>query len=105
MIERVARVFCERHVRDGMSRDWSAALAVTPLKDRVMAAVEQRWREFERPAWDAIAAMREPTEEMIAGAWIARSTMDEAPQPGQTFGIMWRTMIDAALSPSPVDPR
>lgn len=57
------------------------------------------WYTFESEARAAIAAMREPTEAMLeAGgeAWIAYTGDDHE------YEIVWRAMIDFALSPQPV---
>lgn len=93
IVERVARAFCRAEGYTHPDEDWR--YYTNGALNQVVAEVElgrdvERWKTYRRHARAAIAAMREPTKEMIGAAWA--EAHDE-----NALGV-WRDMIDAALA-------
>lgn len=94
MKERVARAICRQTLIDlnSVFGCWQSDAALD-------AQVEAKWREYEREAAAAIAAMREPTEEMLEAGRRANELTDS-----NKLGLRyvspdgaWRAMIDEAM--------
>ena len=84
MVERVARAICLAHAIDsGYSRGCAEA------------SVDVEWKAWVVEARAAIAAMREPTEEMVDAGW---QTSDDVVW--MALKEAWPAMIDAALTSS-----
>jgi hypothetical protein len=84
MLEKVARAMC---LADGLEEGLSEPCAI--------ATAEQEWRDWLPIARAAIAAMREPSTEMVKAAYAAGDPGEQA-----WPDIEWRAMIDAALTSS-----
>jgi hypothetical protein len=91
MIERVARALC---VAEGKNpdEDWTRQGPVV-LDIALAPGKEQRWCTYVRQARAGIAAMRKPTEVMIAAGNKADATLNA----GDPFEPIYEAMIDAAL--------
>lgn len=98
MLERVARALYDQEAERSAKADRIIAAARgQPVGQPSIEPYEECADAFRADARAAIEAMREPTEAMVAAAWVKRSSLDEAPTPGATFALMWRAMIDASL--------
>jgi hypothetical protein len=71
------------------------AFNTTPRLPRGVSSAEFENSVFERVAREAIAAMREPTERMMAAAWTANH---KGTHVSTDFGVAWRAMIDVSLN-------
>lgn len=83
-IERAARALCELDIRQ--KRKWDTA--AEDLERIMPAAVDHAWEEYAEQARAVIAAIREPSERMIAA-------VDEAANGHGEY--IFQTMIDALL--------
>ena len=88
MVERVARKLClsKRNSPKGYPDGW------------IERHINENWHLFEDDARTAIAAMREPTEDMVARtAMQGASPVVTAGGPLAMIAHRWRLMIDEAL--------
>jgi hypothetical protein len=88
MINRVAIALCVADGRDPYE-DWRVTPGGTMLDVAIRPGEEQRWRLYVKKSRAAIAAMREPTEEMLCAG-------EECDTNGPNAS--WQAMIDKALT-------
>lgn len=81
-----------------------AIFRVTFHESEPNEVVNAKWIEWpedvalsRKQARAAIAAMWEPTAEMVAAAWASRQSEAEGTTPGSVFNHAWQAMIDEAL--------
>jgi hypothetical protein len=87
MIEKIARAVFQRHE----DADPWVSEQRRHLPKRTWENIEEcERRSYLLDAHFTLQVMREPTEQMLAGAWVAAHDADAA--------ATWRAMIDAALN-------
>ncbi len=89
MVERCTEAFME----DLSPGSWALMKTLTGGASELEPAYRMR-----KAMRAAIAAMREPTEEMVDSAWDIDACGREEAHVGSGAGPTWRAMIDAALA-------
>lgn len=81
---------------------WDEAIEVygDAMGSDIYETLDAALSALEAAGWACVPV--EPTEEMIAQAWIKRTQMDEMPSPQKVFAEMWRVMLSASQEQSDV---
>lgn len=95
MVERAARAMAWEAIIESL--ELSGVMAFNP--EWTEKQVDEDWPMYRRHARAAIAAMREPTEEMIDDGDDEFPQFEEAMYRFEYLRKAWQAMIDAALPP------